>query len=226
MYSIFSLLQMSAKRISCLVCSRRITGSFSGVKSHIIEFHTVVSKNLGLDVNPSKVIHSCEMCGRYTKWKHHHCMDPACRSDRHYSWHAATHAELVVHLRDVHPTSGVFYLEFTCTHGDNCHGRISGACGFVHSSSLVGKESVPFSDLIDGTFVVNGGCRNEKSGTERCSRLRCRFAHGRGRIKWMIEQNQKMDAAEEVMSASPVADEKTLAETDAAVEAMEEGISS
>lgn len=223
---------MSAKRISCLVCGNRITGGFSCVKSHIIESHPVVSKNLGLDVNPSKVIHSCELCGRYTKFKHHHCMDPACRSDRHYSWHAATHADLVVHLKNEHPASGVFYLEITCIHGDSCHGRISGACGFIHHPSLVDKDSVPFSFLTDGSFVENGGCRNEKSGTDRCNRLRCRFAHGRGRVKWMIEQAHKMDAAEqptlpvvEVDHAS-TADVKTPVETDAAVEAMEEGISS
>ena len=213
---------MNPKNKSCLVCGCHIAGGLGNVRQHIIDAHPIVSKNLKLDVNPLQHINECGLCGKYTLWKHFHCLNSLCRLQNHYSWHTRTAVELHEHLRTVHPLSGSFFMEFICTNGKDgidCHGRVSGACCFNHGENIAGKDRILYSTLEDGTFVETlGGCRNEKSGTERCTRKRCRFNHGRGRAKWVIGQQNKMDAAAtNIVAIEPVIDDHNVVDDEAVV---------
>lgn len=56
--------------------------------------------------------------------------------------------------------------EIECRNGDNCHGFSSGACGYNHPSA--------------------SWCNFEKSHTKRCKNGQCKFDHGRGRMKFIV----------------------------------------
>jgi hypothetical protein len=119
-------------------------------------------------------------------------MHDDCREEVGFSFYANSRGALNEHLKTVHPHDRDYFLEFFCRNGDLCHG-IAGACGYNHGTGL--QETVPYSDIQNGTFVANGGCRNEKivpNGTiKRCSRVFCRYNHGRGRVKWLLEQQRQ-----------------------------------
>ena len=80
----------------------------------------------------------------------------------------ATKTELDASLKLGHPIS--LYPEIECKHGDECHG-FEGGCGFNHPSA--------------------SNCPDDVSDSIRCRKTFCADNHGRGRVKWLIENTAK-----------------------------------
>jgi len=112
-----------------------------------------------------------------------HCTDKAFKSKQ----------ELDKHLKDQHPDkTNVYYMETPCRHGSNCCRIIPKdgkyVCGFVHNPNI----STSFNISEEG--VPRGVCQYEQPwNNKRCMNVNCTWAHLRGRVKWLLEQQKKKD---------------------------------
>jgi len=100
--------------------------------------------------------------------------------------------ELDRHLKEKHSDkTNIYYLETKCKWGGKCCRIIpkdgKHVCGFVHHPDM--PESFNVSE-----GVPQGVCQYEQPwNNKRCTNPKCTWAHLRGRVKWLLEQQKKND---------------------------------
>jgi hypothetical protein len=125
------------------------------------------------------------------KYSHPNGSSHACRHCTNQAFESKE--ELDEHLIEKHPgKTNVYYLETECKHGGKCC-RITPkdgkyVCGFVHN------PKIPTSFNVSEEGVPQGVCQYEQPwNNKRCTNEKCTWAHLRGRVKWLLEQQKKKD---------------------------------
>ncbi len=158
-------------------CGQHVNENPRKIAEHIRKNHNSISKSMGLQTNPGKLVFICKPCDSYTTTVHHHCFECEHPENGGKPKYFKTAEERDAHLKSDH---NKWWYEYECKFGLECRGK-KGGCGFNHN-----HFDQPF--LTDTEEIPAYICRYDKpwEGT-RCYRDKCSYSHFWGRVRYLIK---------------------------------------
>ena len=196
-YSRERYIECPFKTCMCLMVPNPIV-----VGKHLVECHPQLATKMYLTDKLEPKAYICKGCNTYTNHLHpmcQHCPDKCF----------ASHNELILHLKTVHPIMQKIYMETECKWKDKCRGFDTGGCGFNHCQECVEFtiKTIPSSLCNSDASYILGQSHH------RCTRVKCPFNHIRGRMKWLVEQQTQKATSQLASSMTEVVLTDDLPET-------------